>query len=325
MAAWWHRNAASIAPLDDKTRNFVEYMTGRIPLLLQSLFTIGKEFDEAQFLLSPQLTTVRSNILDFYEDTPISSYRRYLDVMQAFILEGTYHTRDRHLYDVRYFYFDEQEVAHSTCGIASQTLMDHYREKRLHTIEVDLWCDTIRSSGNPTVRGYLAEQVCIAAVRRYGLPAVDLNLTSFSRHETFDDVPIWRDFFESNYSRCLFVPKTFNYADIDAAILLVDRPQSTAHLYFIQITIAKKHKNYQDTFYTNQWRKWTNGIPRAYKEGLSSSFIWIDENGPTDPKKKGPVDRRTQSGIMAVHPEYISYHVGIEFVDEKLHQALFRM
>jgi hypothetical protein len=32
------------------------------------------------------------------------------------------------LYDSRYFYFDDDDVGHFTCGIAFQTLMGIYRE-----------------------------------------------------------------------------------------------------------------------------------------------------------------------------------------------------
>jgi len=44
------------------------------------------------------------------------------------ILLGRRAIADKALYDSRYFYFDDNDVMHSTCGIAFQTLMGVYRE-----------------------------------------------------------------------------------------------------------------------------------------------------------------------------------------------------
>ena len=41
----------------------------------------------------------------------------------------------------------------------------------------------------------------------------------------------------------LYPPKTFNYPDVDAAILQFDKKKNTAHLYPIQVTLATKHKD----------------------------------------------------------------------------------
>ena len=43
------------------------------------------------------------------------------------ILLGERAIADKTYYDLRYFYFDDRNVGHSTCGIAFQTLLGLYR------------------------------------------------------------------------------------------------------------------------------------------------------------------------------------------------------
>ena len=63
-------------------------------------------------------------------------------------------------YDRRYFYFEDQ-VGHAACGLARLTLLPKYRELQLSAIGDESWYHVILSS-NPTIHGYLAEQVCLA-------------------------------------------------------------------------------------------------------------------------------------------------------------------
>lgn len=46
--------------------------------------------------------------------------------MEALIL-GRSLIASKDLYDMRYFFFDGKNIGHSTCGIASMTLMGIYR------------------------------------------------------------------------------------------------------------------------------------------------------------------------------------------------------
>ena len=68
MTSWWNYHESELPPLDGDTREFVEYMTGRVPLLLRSLFQFKSGiFDRARFLQSTELVRVRKQINTFYE------------------------------------------------------------------------------------------------------------------------------------------------------------------------------------------------------------------------------------------------------------------
>ena len=69
MSAWWSNYAASLPNLDPNAQEFIEYITGRIPLLLRPLFKygVGKEFDRAKFLCSEKLMIVQDDIYRFYQ------------------------------------------------------------------------------------------------------------------------------------------------------------------------------------------------------------------------------------------------------------------
>lgn len=49
------------------------------------------------------------------------------------ILLGERAIADETEYDLRYFYFDDRKVGHSTCGIAFQTLLGLYRRSDTST------------------------------------------------------------------------------------------------------------------------------------------------------------------------------------------------
>ena len=68
MSAWFDYNATSLPELSPESRKFVEYMTGSIPLLLQSLFQFkGKEFDQTALLDVRELLLVQEDITSFYD------------------------------------------------------------------------------------------------------------------------------------------------------------------------------------------------------------------------------------------------------------------
>jgi hypothetical protein len=65
MDKWYTHFSYKLPTLSDQERQFVEYITGRIPLLLRPLFKI-KKFDEATFLRSPDLLKVNADVINFF-------------------------------------------------------------------------------------------------------------------------------------------------------------------------------------------------------------------------------------------------------------------
>jgi hypothetical protein len=69
MSAWWEYHDPSPPKPDSETREFVEYMTGCIPLFLRSLVRpqSDQEFDRQLLLASPLFCRIAKNLTSFYE------------------------------------------------------------------------------------------------------------------------------------------------------------------------------------------------------------------------------------------------------------------
>ena len=93
-------------------------------------------------------------------------------------------------HDRRYFHF-EGRVGHAACGLARQSLLLIYRELQLSIISDESWYQAILPS-NPTVRGYLAEQM-------YG----SLGLGKRVEVEYLERTPNWSSFFETSNTTSL--------------------------------------------------------------------------------------------------------------------------
>ncbi|KAG9033181.1 hypothetical protein FS842_003981 [Serendipita sp. 407] len=323
--AWFAHHATSLPNLSQLNRNFVKYITGNIPLLLQPLFEYkDEEFDDTKFLQSTELATVANNIKSFYNGifTANSKTAEERDLclrgMMACLMQTSF-SIDKKFYDLRYFYFNQgTSIGHSTCGIASQVLMALYRRHNLERLDINRFYSTISASSNPIVHGYLAEHVCLDAIKRHGLPCIDSTLNRPLDAEFFDDVPNWNPFIASTHECRLYLPATFNFANVDAAILRLDRWNRKAYLYPIQVTLARTHKDSETKFYEEQWKNWTEGLS-DYE--VYSTFVWIDQQQPSNGAIE-MVARPTRNGIKEVIPQHNFSHVSIKSVDEKLSQKL---
>lgn len=217
-------------------------------------------------------------------------------------------------YDKRYFYF-EGEVGHAACGLAWQTLLLIYREWRFSTIRDDSWYRAI-SSSNPTVRGYLAEQICLATIARQGLNTVS-DLGYGMGVEYFTSIPSWSNLIESRDSTRLYLPNTFKYPAIDAAILQ-RHTEKKARLFLIQLTLAKKHKDFESLFYQTKWGAWARGLNSFEVE---TTFVWIDNHRPR--QSTGQMEERSlRARNVMLNSPYSSIHVGVADVDQRLFNVL---
>jgi hypothetical protein len=242
-----------------------------------------------------------------------------LDIMKACLQKRPVPVDDRTLYDLRYFYVDANQVAHYTCGVAFETMM---RQLRIRTEQFcqDEWYATVRSSGNPVVQGFVAEDICLAAIGKDGLMVVNEQLGPMSR-ATFTIKPQWDLCFRSSaHTRYLFVPSVYNFRAVDGVILLLDRANQMAHMLPIQITLSMRQRDSDEVFYTTMWSDWVTGLTEA---GLvvQSTFIYIDRKQPTA-EVVPEVVKVLRNATKVVHPEYRRIHVGIEQVDRRLASAL---
>jgi len=65
MSKWYDHYSSKLPRLSDQEKQIVEYITGRIPLLLRPLFDMNK-FNEEKFLLSPELRKVYMDVSRFF-------------------------------------------------------------------------------------------------------------------------------------------------------------------------------------------------------------------------------------------------------------------
>lgn len=233
--------------------------------------------------------------------------------MEAIILEQDI-IADKDLYDIRHFYFDNERVGHSTCGMAFQTIMDIYRQHDAPSHDIGSWYRAICNSPNHIVLGYLAVYICLDTIRRDGMGTVDEALDGTLVKETFDTVPdVERLITEhASWSR-LYVPNSFNFPNVDAAIVCVDRHKQQAFVYLIQVTLATAHKNSETDFYQTQWEGWKSSFPSKYE--VFPTFVCIA--GPR--VKKGVPQAPTD-----IVPEPRRVHLSIEYVNRRLHDMIAR-
>ena len=145
-------------------------------------------------------------------------------------------------------------------------------------------------------------------------------LPALLQADFFENVSDWRPFL-SDTSQCrLYLPSTFNYPNIDAAILSVTRGSKMpeAKLYLIRVTIAKKHENSEKKFYKTQWKKWKAKLEPEWN--ISSTFVWIDMRN-TLAKEVQAKTKRTRDGLMEI-PAHTQWHINVRDVDEALHTKI---
>jgi hypothetical protein len=234
-------------------------------------------------------------------------------------LQGGLITIDhKSLYDLRYFYVQEQH-GHYTCGVVFETMISLLREHRFQHFNSSHWYKAVSETKNPIVRGFIAEQICLNKISMDGLPMVASYLT---RMEVvpFRAQPEWGRQLRDSLTLQLYTPTTYNFPNIDAIILWLNLESKSAHLYPIQITLSRVHKNSEDLFYSDVWRSWVDPIETAGFE-VSSTFVWIDKEQPADQYKEA-VTLSTRQGEKLVQPAHRSIHVGIGQVDVVLAKKL---
>ena len=138
--------------------------------------------------------------------------------------------------------------------------------------------------------------------------------------EYFTGIPHWSILIESGEPCRLYLPHSYNYPAIDGAILQLDRTKKTAHLFLIQVTLAKKHKDSEKLFYEKCWGDWTEYLADFQ---VQSTFVWIDRVGPSENTvRQQKLVTRTRTILL--NPQYTSIHVAVADVDQRLVEELTR-
>ncbi|KAF8234815.1 hypothetical protein L208DRAFT_1393487 [Tricholoma matsutake] len=319
---WFILHGYQIPQLSAEQRERVEYLTGRIPLLLRCLFNMT-EFDELEFRNMPDLRNVVLQVDSFFRTKVyplhLLSKQTYLQIMRACVRGDPVWLNDRSLYDLRHFYVDEKGIGRFTCGIAFETMMSMLRTHDDAPFMDGPWYTAVSRSGNPVVRGFLAKQICLSYIAANGLMAVDPKLGRMST-ESFKTQPAFTQLLSTDHTIRLYVPIAYDFMAVDGVILLLDRASKKATMFSIQFTLSLNHKQSDEEFHTRLWSTWIEPIVSAGFR-VHSTFVCIDKKQPSDDVKPKVV-RVLRSGDKVVHPEYSVVHVGVEMVHSRLASAL---
>ena len=80
--------------------------------------------------------------------------------------------------------------------------------------------------------------------------------------------------FDTNKKLALYVPSSYNFHGV---ILRMDREQKRAYLFPLQVTVAKRHGDSEQSFF-NDWHRWVQGFESFEVE---VTFLWITANDPS--------------------------------------------
>jgi hypothetical protein len=188
---------------------------------------------------------------------------------------------------------------------------------------LSLWCETISNFSDNISEGFYVNKICLGCIANAGLNQVNATLTKMSQ-ESFEECPSWLGLLEATTETCrLYVPKVYNFQDVDGVILALNRADRVAHLYAIQITIAKHHITSDRWLYDSKWRSW---IASLEKHGYStrSTFIWIesDKAAARILDDVPPLVRTTRHCVTAIRPGYSLRQLRIKDIDLALARFL---
>jgi len=200
-------------------------------------------------------------------------------------------------FDHRYFWKDETtRRCHYTCGLAREGGAIIIRNAKPDQFLDEIWFNSLEFfEDNPAVVGFIVEQTCLSVLSSMGF-----------RHGGLQWNPVKSKIFTGNIldsispaaSKTLFIPDRWNYKDIDALYLSVDK-KKTALIVPIQISINPFHKDSEALFYV-EWDRWAK---RFEGYTLSSTFLWIVEHKRSFKIVEEQL-RSLRSGTRSIAPQH---------------------
>ena len=175
------------------------------------------------------------------------------------------------------------------------------QDSRLIKEKVDAVFCSFTNSGNPSMRGFYLEEAVILCLMKFVLPRCgnlwghETRVTSVLQFASDTQPP-------SNSGVHLLVPKQWNYADVDAILVVVD-PQSIT-VVGVQITMqsAQAHAHSLQFVRTTKWRAF---LPRnTGNRAVRCAFLWVSLHSELP---------ESESGFQQylVSTEYFEKHAGL--------------
>jgi hypothetical protein len=269
-------------------RSRLEDMTGCIPLYLRCFIRCpASSFAEtwqAQFAQDKRVQRVYDHLLVFYrtfkEQHGSDRWMSHLRTIRAFLLGGNPHTDE---YDHRYLYQDDRGIGHTACGLARGCLVAVMRQLDSDSHFVNgAFLSNIKTTRNPSVRGFLIEEACLTYIRSTGLLLPDGHgLVKPTEVVYFDSGAEDEARDASSRSPCvLYIPRPFNYRAVDAVLrrLTFARDEkgqeiiASVLLVPIQVTVSASHKPSPEAFYPRH-HVWLEDIDVAVPR--QHVFAWL--------------------------------------------------
>lgn len=266
----------------------VEDMTGRIPLYLGCFVgctpdTFAATWQDV-FAQDRRVRRVMHHLLVFYEEWKDSHseqrWRSHVATLRSFLLGGKPHSDE---YDHRYLYEDEKGFGFIACGLARACLVSVLRmlDSDHHFVD-GAFLSNLKTTRNPSMRGFLIEQACLTYVLHNGLllPG-DAGLVKPDKVVYFDAGAEAATVSAAAQAACvLYIPRPYNYKAIDALLRRLtfsqneqgQRVVTSVLLVPIQVTISTSHKPSPDAFYPTH-DVWLEDIDAGVQR--QHVFVWL--------------------------------------------------
>lgn len=272
-----------------RMRQRLEDVTGCIPLYLNCFVDCPPSAFAAtwkdKFAKEKRVQRVYHHLLSFHRSLldkhkeSVTFRDDYVQVLRSFLLGGKPLDDE---YDHRYLYEDKAGDGHVACGLARDCVAAAIR-----VLEWDRefvggnFLTHIKTTRNPSVRGFLIEQACLTYIRRNGFLLPD-GVRIQPQRVVYFDTDGERDALLSapNAPCVLYIPRPFNYKAIDAIVRCLTFTQgqygqqviSHVHLLPIQITDSGSHKHSPSSFYPRH-HVWLEDLePEVQRK---HTFVWV--------------------------------------------------
>jgi len=248
---------------------------------------------------------------------------RYRDVVLACLTCDTIDTSALGLMDWRYFYVDDDESGHTTCGVvrlAAGALLR--RVKNINDFRDLVWVTKMEMSGrNPVVLGFHVEHLTLLQIFLRGCLVAGNEFWETQTVEVFDKTmpPALKQDFEGTI---LYWPASFNFRAVDGILAYREKVNKKAVVVGIQITIARRHSDSEMNF-ISCWKHWKSNMQC---ENIESRFLWILENcGNREQEIVVPAKtRELKDRTIVVTPRYTSIETTVKEVDKAIGRSLER-
>jgi len=269
-------------------RSRLEDITGCIPLYLRCFVRCHAssfaEVWQSFFAQDVHVRRVMQHLLGFYkewkEGHTEGAWRSQIGEVRSFLLGGK--PLDIH-YDHRYLYVDEKGFGFIACGLARACLVSVLRmlDSDSHFVN-GAFLSNIKTTRNPSVRGFLIEEACLTYIRNNGLLLPGGHgLVKPTEVVYFDSGAEAGARDASSRSPCvLYIPRPFNYRAVDAVLRRLTFGRNaegqevitSVLLVPVQVTVSASHKPSPEAFYPKH-QVWLEdidaGVPRQHV------FAWL--------------------------------------------------